>query len=308
MKKMSKRIVFFGNERLATGVTTDAPVLRALIVAGYEIAALVIAQNDAGASRNSRKLEIVELAEEYKIPVLSPAKPSDIRDQLLNYGAEAAVLVAYGKILASAVLDIFPRGIINLHPSLLPKHRGSTPIESAILAGEAETGVSIMQLSAKMDAGDVFLQDKLALVGDESKQELADQLSTLGAEALISVLPGILDGTTAGTPQDEQLATYDQQLAKADALLDFTKPARQLEREVRAFLGWPRSRTTLGSVEVIITHSRSAEGQGQPGSLWLQNNELGICTSDGIFLIDSLVPAGKKEMTSQAFLAGYKLT
>jgi methionyl-tRNA formyltransferase len=156
---MSAKIVFFGNERLATGVTTTAPTLQALIDAGYEVCALVVAQNQSGASRKARKLEVAEIAEQHGIPVLVPAKLDDIAGQLKDYGAEIGILVAFGKIVPQAILDIFPHGIINIHPSLLPKHRGSTPIESAILFGENETGVSLMQLVQKMDAGPVYAQE-----------------------------------------------------------------------------------------------------------------------------------------------------
>src|SRR3569623_3509296 len=172
MAEVKRRLVFFGNERLATGVTTDTPVLRSLVAAGYEIAAIVVAQGEAQPSRSGRQLEVLAFAEEHKIAVLAPSQPAAILQQLTSLNAEAGVLVAYGKLPPRTILDSFPHGIINLHPSLLPKHRGPTPIEHVILSGEAETGVSLMQLSEKMDAVTIFAQETVALEGNETKQGL----------------------------------------------------------------------------------------------------------------------------------------
>src|SRR5689334_16640705 len=142
MNKPNK-LVFFGNERLATGVSTDAPALRSLVKAGYDVKA-VVASHSEGVSRNKRGLEIVEVAHAYHIPVLIPENLEDVFDDLVKPDAEAGVLVAFGKIIPQKIIDIFPKGIINIHPSLLPVYRGPTPVETAILEGSKETGVSLM--------------------------------------------------------------------------------------------------------------------------------------------------------------------
>lgn len=307
MTPTSKTVLFFGNERLATGVTTSAPTLRALVAAGYSVPAVVVAQQATGSSRKSRELEIEAVAREHNIPVISRDNLNEAREQLASYNAEAAVLIAYGKIVPQHVIDIFPKGIINLHPSLLPQHRGPTPLESVILEGAAETGVSIMQLSAAMDAGPVYAQQTVPLSGQEDKQVLADQLAALGSQLIIENLPAILDGSLTASPQDNSQATYDNKIDKTDGQLDFTKPAMQLEREVRAFYGWPRSRATIGGTPVIITKAQASEGSGQPGSLYTENKNLGIYCAEGLLLIESLIPAGKKEMPVAAFLAGYQI-
>jgi methionyl-tRNA formyltransferase len=308
MKKMSQRILFFGNERLATGLGTTAPVFNALVEAGYEIPALVVAQEWEQISRKTRGVEIVALAQNNDIPILSPNSLLALdRDELAVYGAEAAVLIAYGKIVPQEIIDIFPRGIINLHPSLLPKHRGSTPIERVILNGENATGVSLMSLTGKMDAGPIYAQEKLLLIGTESKRDLTHKLRDMGKDMLLEHLPAILDGSLKPKPQDDSQATYDKQIVKSDGVLDFSKPALQLEREVRAYAGWPRSRTKLGSTDVIITKAHVAEGGGDPGKLFTEDKQLGVYTGDGILIIDSLIPAGKPEMSAAAFLAGYQL-
>jgi len=302
---MSNKILFFGNERLATGLVTPAPTLRALIAAGYDVTGVIVAQNEIGSSRQARELEIVQVAEEHHIPVVSPPKLGEAEDKIRAFQADIGVLVAYGKIVPPPIIDLFPRGIINIHPSLLPRHRGSTPIESAILDGDTETGVSLMQLSSKMDAGPVYGQIKMALHGTETKQALADQLLNLGKDMLLDMLPKILDGTLMPTPQDDTLASYDGLITKEASKLDWHKSALQLEREIKAYAGWPRSRTTINNIDVIVTKAHIVSGVSKPGILWQEPKQLGFYTTDGILVIDSLVPAGKKEMDIASFLAGY---
>jgi methionyl-tRNA formyltransferase len=155
MTNTSKTILFFGNERLVSGLSsTDAPILSGLIEQGYNVAA-VISHHSESRSRKNRPLEVAAIAEAHGIPVLTPDRPADIYDELAFFHADAAVLSAYGRIVPQKIIDLFPLGIINIHPSLLPKYRGPTPIESAVVNGDKETGVSIMSLSAEMDAGPV---------------------------------------------------------------------------------------------------------------------------------------------------------
>lgn len=289
----SRRLVFFGNERLSSGLGTTLPVITGLVQAGYDIAAIVVAQKPPAKSRKSQTLEIVEFAHQRGIPLLAPFKLADAADDLAALGAHAAVLVAYGKIVPSNVIELFPGGIINLHPSLLPRHRGPTPLESVILAGEHETGVSLMQLTPKMDAGPVYAQETVLLKGDETKQQLAMQLGALGRDMLLDYLPQILDGRLQPTPQNDSEATYDQLLSKDLARLDFNKPAEQLEREIRAYAGWPRSRTLIGGREVIITSAHVGDAEGTPGVLWALGGQIGFYTSKGSLVLDTGIPSNQ---------------
>lgn len=310
MKKTSKTIIFFGNERLATGVSTTAPALSALIGGGYRVAAVVVAQNAMGRSRRPRDLEVAALAEKHAIPLLAPADLAGAQPQLAGFGAQAAVLIAYGRIVPPAVLSVFPRGIVNVHPSLLPLHRGSTPIESVILGGASETGVSLMRLSAKMDAGPLYEQVRLPLTGSETKQELADASAAIGTDLLMKHLPAILGGGgPAPTDQDDDNATYDEHLAKADGLVDWSAPAPRLEREIRAYAGWPKSRASLGSIEVIITQAALSDSGAKlkPGAVQTDDKRLIVGCGEGALEILALKPAGRPEMPAAAFLAGYKL-
>lgn len=301
------RLVFFGNERIATGVTTEAPVLRMLIAQGYDICAVVV-HNTVTRSRNARTLEVASIAQEHGIPLISPDKPSEIIDQIRSYGATAGILIAYGKIIPESFIDIFPFGIINIHPSLLPKHRGPTPIESSILAGDTETGISVMKISRQMDAGPVWAQATLPLSGTETKQALADVLGSLAADVLRDRLPGILDGSIPALPQNDSEATYDQLIDKQSGTLDTNKPAMALEREIRAFAMWPGSRISLDGFDITVTQATALDNtpaNATSSPLFVADKQLYLRASDGALRITMLKPAGKSEMTTQAFLAGY---
>lgn len=306
MKKISNKIVFFGNERIATGVVTTAPTLQALLSAGYNVPA-VVCNFEEGQSRNARALEIAEVAKSRDIPLLLPNKLIDIKQQLKNFQAETAVLVAYGKIIPQEIIDIFPKGIINIHPSLLPKHRGPTPIESVILGGSNKTGVSLMSLAKEMDAGPVFGYSELTLDGSETKQYLADTLLDIGSSMLIELLPHILNDSVIAVPQDSAQATYDQLINKAAGLINWDKPASVLEREVRAFSEWPKSYTTLDGMDLIVRKVSVVKTSGPPGSYEVTKKSLVVFCGQNALDITLVQPSGKKEMPIEAFLAGYTL-
>lgn len=306
MKKTSLAVVFFGNERLATGVSTSAPTLRALIDSGYNVIA-VVSNFEVGTSRKARNLEIQAVAEANNIPVLLPKSPIDIVQQLKDYRADVAVLAAYGKIIPQSVIDIFPNGIINIHPSLLPLHRGSTPIESVILQGAEKTGVSIMKLVKEMDAGPVYAQKEVQLTGKESKQELTDSLLKLGTKMIIDVLPKIMDGSANEKAQENDKATYDSLITKQQGELDWSKSAVQLEREIRAYAVWPQSHTNLAGVDVVITKAHSVPSDGNPGNIDIdkQHRIITVFCRRGYLCIDRLKPVGKTDMDVASFIAGY---
>ena len=300
MKKpisLKPKLVFFGNERLATGVTTTAPTLRALVHAGYDIEAVFASHREA-VSRQRRDLEIGPIAHAYHIPVILPGEKIDLFTKLKKHQTDAAVLVAFGQIIPQAVIDLFPKGIINIHPSLLPKLRGSTPVETAILDGLEETGVSLMRITSKMDAGPVYRQESLALDGTETKPELAKKLLELGSKLLIENLDAILDGTLEPMPQDASAATYTKQLGKADGLVDFSQPAEAIERKVRAFLGFPKTRATVHGQEIIITKSKVVTDKNA--------GHLVVKCQPGYFEILELIGPSGRTMSGADFIRGYK--
>jgi methionyl-tRNA formyltransferase len=295
---MSKpKLVFFGNERLASGISgTATPTLKGLINTGYEVAA-VVSHYSKGRSRSSRPLEIAEVAQKHNIPLLLPENLNEVKDQLQSLGAEAAILVAYGKIIPPEIISIFPKGIINIHPSLLPKYRGPTPIEQAILDGASQTGVSIMQLTPKMDAGAIFAQAAVNLSGDESKTGLAEKLLELGSHIMLGVLPEIMDGKVRPAPQDDSQATYTKLLRKEDGIVEWNQPAQNIERQVRAFLGFPKSRATVLGRGIVITKARAAKDK-KDGYLVME------CNPGWLEIEELTAPSGRK-ITGAEFLRGY---
>lgn len=304
MKKTSKTIVFFGNERLATGVKTTNPTVKKLLNAGYDVAQIV-SKRDNKSSKIS-KLEIEELAVAKQIPLSLNDDLDTLEKKIKSINPDIGVLIAYGVIIPPSLIELFPYGIVNIHPSLLPAWRGPTPIEQTILSGAEETGVSIMQLVAKMDAGPLLGQESIQLSGQETKQQLADLLLEKGSNLLLEYLPKIFAGSITTTPQIGTV-TYCHKIQKTHGIIDWQKPAIQLEREIRAYSGWPKSQTNLGNKQLIITDAVSTKTNGPVGKVEINdNNELIIYCSTGSLNIRRLQPAGKKEMSADEFLRGYK--
>ena len=309
MLQKSKTILFFGTEDFSSHT------LEALIESDFTVGAIITKPDTLrGRGKQLVKPRVKEIGEAHDIPVWQPAKLADIAADIASFHEPLGVLVSFGKIIPQSIIDLFSPGIINLHPSLLPKYRGPSPIESAILHGDDETAISIMQLSARMDAGPVYLQETIPLTGNETAPELYSSLGRRGAQLLVAALPQIIDGTLPAAPQDENNATYCQLIKKSDGLVDWHKPAEQIEREVRAYLGWPGSRTTLGSIDVIITsafsETVSTAHTTTPGEISVISEQgvsiLLVGASDTWLSIEKIKPVGKKEMPVQAFLAGYK--
>lgn len=302
MKKMSNQVIFFGNEKLATGVDTQALAFKGLIDAGYRITALIISQKP---SRDTDKLEVVRLAKQAGIEVKSFAKLKDSIEEIKEYKAEIAVLAAYGKIVPKEIINIFNRGIINIHPSLLPKHRGPIPIESVILDGDTETGVSIMDLAPEMDAGPIYAQRSIKITGKETKQELANILDKLGSEMLLDCLDRILTDDLTAEPQPEIGAKYDSLISKDDGFLNFEQEWSLIERKIRAYHNWPRARYQIADIQISIQSAHIVERSGEPGTYIEYEGSLAIYCKDGLVVIDEMTPAGSKPMSSKSFLLGY---
>lgn len=298
MTKTSKTILFFGTDDFS------AITLRELIEKGWPVGA-VITKPDAPKGRGRTRVApiIKHIAEENDIAVWQPEKVADIVPKIRALTKKIGekpigVLVSYGKIIPQRVIDAFEPGIINVHPSLLPLYRGPSPIESVILNGETETGVTIMQISAKMDAGPIYSQLVLPLTDTETAPELEQKLGALGAQEVTRNLPTIIAGTLQPTPQDNNIATYCHLLKKSDALLDTaTLTAEQAERRVRAYFAFPKTKATVNGHSIIITAAHVSS---------TAKTALDIRCADGRFLsVDTLVGPSGRTMTAQAFLNGY---
>lgn len=293
MTTMSAKIVFFGTEEFSL------VALQGLIREGYSIAA-VVTKPDSKKGRGQKLVppSVKTLAITHNIPVWQPQKLREITDNIRALGPATGVLVSYGKIIPQSTIDLFTPGIINVHPSLLPKYRGPSPIESAIQHGDTETGVSIMQLSAAMDAGPVYKQIRYPLSGTETQPELYHTLANKGADLLLKTLPQILDGSLQPVPQDDTKATYCQLLNKEDAWLDLSKlTAINAERTIRAHLSFPKSKLKCDTHTIIVTKAHISP---------IQKTPLDFVCQDGVFLsVDELIAPSGRHMNAEAFLRGY---
>jgi len=288
-----KSLIFFGTESFST------PTLEKLLAEGWPVTA-VVTKPDSRGGRGQKSIapKVKQIADKHGIAVWQPENVSEIDDKIANLKPTYGILVAYGKIIPQTTLDLFPGGIINVHPSLLPKYRGPSPIESAILNGDSDTGVSIMRLSAGMDEGPVYARVRVELDGSETRPQLYGRLAQSGADLLLERLPAIVEGRLTPKPQDDELATYSQLLKKEDGWIDWTKPAETYGRQVRAYLGFPKSRAKLHGHEAVITKARVAQS-ADDGSLVIK------CQPGWLEILELTAPSGRS-MSGADFLRGYK--
>ncbi|HEU0037302.1 MAG TPA: methionyl-tRNA formyltransferase [Kofleriaceae bacterium] len=295
------RVVFMGSPEFAV------PCLRAL--AGAHDVALVVSQPDKPAGRGSQLTApaVKVAAQELGLPVIQPrsAKTGELRDALVASGAELAVVVAYGKILPRAVLEALPRGCINVHASILPKYRGAAPVQWAVIHGDVETGVAIMQLDEGMDTGPVLLERRVAIDPEETSGELLARLAPIGAAALLEALDRIARGEAEPVAQDHGAATHAPMLAKSDGAIDFTQPARAVAARIRGVDPWPGAQATLRGQTIKLFRARAEGGQGAPGTvLAIDPAGLHVACGEGVAVIRELQAPGRKRLTAMQFAAG----
>ena len=300
------RILFAGTPEFAV------PALRLLLNSNHDIVA-VYTQPDRPAGRG-RKLQaspVKELAVSAGIPLKQPVnfKDPDEIDRLRNLTPDLMIVVAYGLILPQAVLDVPKLGCINIHASLLPRWRGAAPIQRALMAGDTTTGTTIMQISRKLDAGDMLHKEECSIEAHETAGELHDKLAELGAKGLAKVLADIESGHLNPEIQDESLVTYAEKLSKEEADLDWMQPARQLDRQVRGLNPWPVAQTRFQGQNLRIWRAEpvSAEKDCEPGTVICDHKNLNVATGEGwLRLLEVQLPSGKR-MPSQAFLSAHQV-
>ena len=304
MKKMSEPIVFFGSGPVA------AESLR-LLTRHTTIEAVITKPR---AAHHKGDVPVITLAEKLGLPVLT-AKDKRALNELFKtrpVSSRLAVLVDFGIIVSQEVIDYFPLGIINSHFSLLPEWRGADPITFSLLSGQKQTGVSTMLLTAGMDEGPLLSQATYDIMPGTDTTLLTHDLILLSDQQLQTILPLYVAGETYAADQEavtlapSKEPTYSRKLTKADSILDWQKPASQLECEIRAFIEWPKSRTAFGPLEVVVTKAHVIDANGRPGSRAIIDKQPVVHCVQQALAIDMLKPSGKKEMTGEAFLAGYK--
>lgn len=289
----SKKLVFFATDDFSL------PSLHKLIASGYDIAAVITKPDAAaGRGRNLKSPAVKSLAKKAGIAVWQPSQVLEIGGKLKPLKLDYGVLVAYGKLIPPAVLELFKGGIINVHPSLLPKYRGPSPIEAAILNGDRQTGVSLMKLTEGMDEGPVYAQATVDIPLDLDRILLGGYLASVGADLLIRKLPAILDGSLLPQQQNSRLASYTKLLTKADGQLKWSEPAPVIERKIRAYQGFPKPRAKIDGHQIVITKARLAESAAD-GALVM------ACRPGFIEILELVAPSGRL-ISGADFSRGYQ--
>ena len=289
----------------------SVPCLEMLLHSAHEVAA-VVTQPDRPAGRGLR-LEpppVKRVARNHQIEVLQPARLEDAElfARLEELAPDLGVVIAFGHILKPELLELPKRGCINVHASLLPRLRGAAPIAWAILAGETETGVTTIRMDPGMDTGPILMQKSISIAPDDTGGTLHDQLAKLGAEALVETLQGLEQGAIRPRAQDNGQATYAPMLKKVDGLLDFCRPAIELERRVRALDPWPGAFFNWQGKTIKVWKTSVVSASGAAGKVLAADKEgITVACKAGALRLTELQPPGKRRMSAGEFLSGHKL-
>lgn len=298
---MAAKIVFMGSPEFAL------PALKGL-ASRYEVVG-VVTQPDKPAGRGQvlTPPPVKILAETLHLPVIQPVKlrQPEAMEQLRAWAPEVIVVAAFGQILRQDVLDLPPLGCVNVHGSLLPRWRGASPVQAALLSGDAFTGVTIMRMDAGIDTGPMLAHRALAIQPEDTAGSLTLKLADLGAELLLETLPGYISGAVLPQAQDSALMTKVSMIHKEEGLLDFNQPAAALERRVRAFDPWPGAFITWKGQPMKIRRARVVEQPlAPPGQLAVLGGWPAVACLEGWLVLDEVQPAGKKPMSGVDFLRG----
>lgn len=299
------RIVFFGSASIGF------PVLDALLSCGRDEVCAVVTQPDRPAGRKQQltPCPVKLFAQERGIPVLSPEKVKESLPELTALCADLFIVVAYGQYIPQSVLTLPKHGAINLHPSLLPEYRGSSPIQWSLANGDTQTGVTILYVSEKMDAGDILLQREIPIDPEDTAATLEPVLAEAGAKLLMEAVEQIRTGTVQPKPQDESQATEVRKLTKEDGRLDWMQPAEILRNRIRGFTPWPGCYCEMPDGQRLKVLRAAVEPRsGIPGEiLEASGSGLLVAAGEGALRLLDVQPAGKKAMDGASYLRGYSL-
>lgn len=296
------KIIFAGTPEFA------AQSLAAIAAAGHEIA-LVLTQPDRPAGRGMalQASPVKKLAQQLAVPIFQPPnfRDAQAREQVAAVGADVMVVAAYGLILPQAVLDMPRRGCINVHASLLPRWRGAAPIQRAILAGDGESGVCIMQMEAGLDTGPVLLRQAVPILADDHAGTLHDRLAALGARLVVDCLGHL---PWAPVPQSAAGVTYAHKIGKAEAIVDWSRDALEIDRQIRAFNPFPGAQGLLGGATLKLWRAAPVDGRGSPGEiLAVTRDGITVACGAGALRLTEVQKAGGKRLPVAQFLAGNQL-
>ncbi|MGQ9600483.1 MAG: methionyl-tRNA formyltransferase [Anaerolineae bacterium] len=299
------RIVFMGTPQFAV------PILLALAERYSVVGVVTQPDRPAGRGRTILASAVKETAIARHIPVFQPKtlRNQEAIENVAGWQPDVMVVAAFGQILPKPILDLPPHGCLNVHASLLPRHRGAAPIPAAILAGEAVTGVTIMVMDEGVDTGPILAQKETPIHPDDTTGSLTHRLAYLGADLLLETLPRWLRREIPPLPQDDSQATFCRPLKKEDGLLDWARSALELDRQVRACDPWPGAYTTWQGRMFKIMRARLCrewEGEGHPGQIVPLNPGIGVVTGDGVLELVTVQLAGKKPMAVELFARGQR--
>lgn len=296
-----KKVVFMGTPDFAV------PVLEALIENTNVV--LVVSQPDKNVGRHKELTEtpIKKVALKYGIEVFQPIKIKEDYKRVLEVNPDIVITCAYGQIIPDEILNYPPFKAINVHASLLPKLRGGAPLHKSIIYGYEETGVTIMYMERKMDAGDIITQEKIKILDNDNVGTIHDKLSILGSKLLIETLPSIFNGTNKRIKQNEEEVTYAYNISREEEHIDFNKPARTIFNQIRGLYPYPIGYFILDGLTIKVTSSRIGDikTNEEPGTITnIYSDGIGVSSLDNEIIITSLKPEGKKEMTAKDYLNG----
>jgi methionyl-tRNA formyltransferase len=305
------RVAFFGTPAFAV------PTLDALLASGHSLVG-VVTQPDRPRGRGQKLSDAPVKARAIAggVPVLQPERLRDAEfvAAFTSWHADLAVVAAYGKMLGDALLALPRLGMINVHASLLPRYRGAAPVHRAVIAGERETGVTIMRIVKALDAGPMLAKTRRAIGPDETSDEIERDLARLGASLLIDVADALADGPVIGTPQDDALATYAPRLTKHEGAIDWRDSAERIHNMVRGLHPWPHAFTFHDGRRFIVRRTSTSAGvpidlSGGPGTIVAAaEDDLVVQTGGGLLRVVEIQAEGKRPMPVREFLAGHRLT
>ncbi len=303
------RVLFFGTPRFAV------PTLERLLASSHTVVG-VITQPDRPRGRGQlySPSPVKAVAVRHEVPVFQPTqlKDPEWQAQIRALGADIGVVVAYGRILPQTLLDVPPRGLINVHASLLPRWRGAAPIHRAVIAGDAVTGVTIMRVVLALDAGPMLSTTETVIEPADTSETLELRLADAGATLLVETLNRMAEGPVTEVPQDESLVTYAERLHRAESAVNWTRPAVEIDRQIRGLQPWPLAVVRIADRGVALLHSAVMSADGSPAApgtiVRASGDDLHVACGSGVLAITQVKPEGKRPMPTRAFLNGAGVT
>jgi len=303
------KVLYFGTPRFAV------PTLELILQSSHTVVG-VVTQPDRprGRGHHVTASPVKEVALAHGLPVLQPTRMKDTEwlDDVRALGADIGVVAAYGRILPQALLDIPPQGLINVHASLLPRWRGAAPIHRAVMAGDAVTGVTIMRVVLALDAGPMLATVETPIDAHDTSETLEERLAAAGGRLLVETLDRLAEGAIAEVPQDESLVTYAERLQRAESVIDWARPASEIDRQIRGLQPWPLAVGKLAGRAVAFLHSAVVspiQSSGAPGTIVVASgDDVHVACGQGVLALTRVKPEGRRPMSVRDFLNGGGVT